>query len=83
MSEINIYGTDWCEDTMHTLKHLDALGVPYEYINIDEDTDAANWVVTMNAGKQKTPTLDIEGTVLSVPSDEQLDDALRSKGILS
>lgn len=83
MSEINIYGTDWCEDTQHTVRHLESLGVPFDFINIDEDTEAASWVQTQNEGRQRTPTIDIEGLVLSVPSDQELDEALRTKGILS
>jgi hypothetical protein len=42
---------------------------------IEEDTDAASWVETINAGRP-TPTLDIEGTVLSTPTDQQLDEGL-------
>lgn len=82
MNPVNVYGTDWCEDTQHTREHLDELGIPYSYINIERDAGAASWVKRQNQGKQKTPTVDVEGLVLSVPSDDELDSVLRSEGLL-
>jgi len=83
MSSINIYGTDECEDTQHTRQHLDTLGIPYDYINIEQDPDAANWVRHHNEGSEKTPTVDVDGLVLTMPSDDELDEVLRSEGLLS
>ncbi len=80
---VKVYGADWCGVTRMTLKHLDGLGVPYKYINVDEDPQSSAWVKEQNDGDEVKPTLDIEGEVLSAPRDYLLDDALRRHGILS
>lgn len=83
MNPIEVYGTDWCDDTHRTRNHLDALGMPYQYINIDEQPGAATWVKQQNDGKQKTPTVKLQGLVLSEPSDAELDAALRRQGLMA
>ena len=81
--EVKVYGADWCGDTQHTLKHLSALGVAYRYINVEQDEKARAWVKEHNDGKERKPTLDIAGQILSVPSDRELDSALREKGFMA
>ena len=81
MPDVEVYGTDWCEDTQQTRAHLQQLAVEYRYINIEQDQAAAGWVKRQNDGEQKTPTVKLPGLVLSVPSDAQLDTAMRAKGI--
>jgi glutaredoxin len=76
MANIKVYGADWCETTKHTRAHLDQLGVSYQYINIDNDRQAAAWVAAQNGGKEKKPTLDIDGQVLTAPSNKELDAVL-------
>lgn len=83
MEPIKVYGADWCGMTTATLEHLDELGLKYQYINVDEDSAAAQWVRDQNGGKEKKPTLDIGGEVVTAPSNRQLDDVLRRKGLLS
>jgi glutaredoxin len=77
MGGVKVYGADWCKDTQRTLKHLDKLGVDYEYINVEQDEEAARWVKEQNDGRERKPTVDIMGRVLSVPSDEELEAALK------
>ena len=78
MPNIKVYGADWCGLTRYTLRHLDELGVAYEYIDVDNDQQASEWVKQQNNGKEKKPTLDIDGRVLTAPSNRQLDEALRA-----
>lgn len=80
---IKVYGADWCGDTQRALKFLDSVGVPYEYINVEQDERAAAWVREQNDGKERKPTVDINGQVLSVPSDHELTGALREKGLMA
>ena len=82
MRQITVYGADWCHDTQNTLRHLEEVGVPFEFRDIDEDLGALEFVTCHNAGKRKLPTVDVAGRVLSVPDDEQLDEALRGQGIV-
>jgi mycoredoxin len=67
--------------TRATRVHLDRLGIAYEYINIDRDREAAAWVASQNGGKEKKPTLDVDGQVLTTPSNSELDTVLREKGL--
>ena len=81
--EVKVYGADWCEDTQHTLEHLRGLGVAHRFIDIDEDEAARAWVSAQNDGKERKPTLDIAGQVLTEPTDRELDSALREKGFMA
>ena len=78
MSKVKVYGADWCEDTQRTLRHLERLGVDYDYINIEQDAAARRWVSEQNDGKERKPTVEVGGRVLSVPSDEELEESLRN-----
>lgn len=83
MLEVKVYGADWCEDTQRTLKHLRSLGVAHRYVNIEQDEAARDWVREHNGGKERKPTLDVAGQVLSAPTERELDSALREKGLMA
>lgn len=74
---IRVFGTTWCPMTTATLRHLDQLGVKYQFIDIEADPKAAQWVRRQNDGKERKPTLDIDGVILSEPSNAEVDSALR------
>lgn len=82
MNEVKVYGAGWCEDTEATRNHLDSLGVPYEYIDVDKDPQAQAWVKEQNGGKQRTPTVDIRGRIVVEPDEKQLEEALRGTGLM-
>ena len=79
--QVKIYGADWCGDTRRALRVLDTTGVKYDYINIDDDADGEKKVIAFNNGKRRIPLVEIgseKGTQsLSVPSDSELEKALR------
>ncbi|MGI8653779.1 MAG: glutaredoxin domain-containing protein [Pyrinomonadaceae bacterium] len=84
MDKVEVYGADWCGDTKRTLRHLDALGVDYKYIDVEQDAAASAWVKEQNNGKERKPTVKLGDTeVLSVPSDAELETALRKKNLVS
>lgn len=83
MASVKVYGADWCSMTRSALAHLKQLGIQYEYIDIDQDREAAQWVASQNDGKEKKPTIDIDGQVLSEPPHGLLDQILREKGLLT
>jgi glutaredoxin len=77
--KITIYGAQWCEDTRRTRELLDELGVPYEYVDIDEVPEAEVWITRANHGKRVTPTVDLgDGRLLFEPSDAEMEAALES-----
>ncbi len=81
--EVKVYGAEWCHDTQDTLKHLKELGVAHVYIDVEQDEQASAWVKQHNDGKERKPTLDIAGQVLSVPTNRELESALREKGFMA
>jgi len=79
---VTVYGADWCGDTRRTLRQLDQRGVDYEYIDIDGDADGEKKVIEHHNGKRRIPLVEIasddgEPTRLSVPSESELERALR------
>ena len=82
MPNVTVYGADWCPLTTATRRHLDHLAVNYDYIDIEDDPEAARWVAEQNDGKEKKPTIKVDGAVLIEPSNAELDQVLREKGIL-
>lgn len=78
---IKVYGADWCEDTQQTLMDLQTMGVPYEYINIDKDEKARQWVIDQNEGRVVTPTVQVAGEILSEPSAYELGNMIRATGM--
>jgi glutaredoxin len=68
--------------TKDALRHLDTMGVHYKYIDIDADAPAAKWVADHNNGREKKPTIDVDGEILTEPSDSDLDEVLRAKSVI-
>ena len=80
--KVTVYGTDWCGDTVRTRRHLDRSGVRYDYINIDENSDGEKKVISHSNGTRRVPLVEIASDdgntkALAVPSDSELDGALR------
>ena len=82
MDKVEVYGADWCGDTQRTRQHLDRLGVAYDYINVEQDQQASEWVKQQNDGKERKPTVKIGEQVLAEPSNQALEHALRQEGLL-
>jgi glutaredoxin len=62
---------------------LDALGVAYDYVDVEADAEAAGWVREQNDGKERKPTVKIGRQVLSTPDEEELESALKEEGLVS
>ena len=79
---VEVYGADWCGDTQRTRRHLDHLGVAYQYINVEQDPQASEWVKQQNDGKERKPAVKVGERVLAEPSDQALEQALRHEGLV-
>jgi mycoredoxin len=73
---MTVYGAYWCKDTIKTIAFLSGAGIPYTFVDIDHDLEGAEKVQAWNHGNMSTPTLDIEGRIVSVPSIEELEEIL-------
>jgi mycoredoxin len=68
-----MYATTWCGDCRFARRWLDAHGIAYDYINIEEDEQAATYVAQVNNGARSVPTLIFpDGSILVEPDARQL-----------
>jgi len=72
--KIVMYGKDWCRDC-HFAKHwFDTHDIPYEYINVEEDKQAEEYMRKVNGGIGSVPTIVFpDGSFLIEPTARQLD----------
>lgn len=83
MSEITMYGAEWCGDCIRSKRLLTEVGVVYSYINIEEVSGAADKIVEINGGTQSIPVIVFsDGTHLTEPSDPDLRKKLESLGLI-
>ena len=76
--EIRLYGAEWCPDCHRSRNYLDSQSVAYEYINVDGDDDAQNYVKQVNDNRLIIPTIVFpDGSVLVEPSNAELARKLR------
>jgi glutaredoxin len=80
---VTVYGADWCEDTQRSLRHLRRLGIAHTYENVDRDPEALGRAKSLNDGVRRTPTIDVDGTTLVEPSNEELTSALGERGLIA
>jgi mycoredoxin len=70
---IKMYATPGCGDCRMAKRWFDSHGIPYEYINIAEDENAAVYVVRVNKGMRSVPTIVFpDGSILVEPSVREL-----------
>lgn len=76
-SEIIIYATSWCWDCKRARKFFDDHQIAYQWINIDNDKQAEQYVVKVNKGMRSVPTIVFpDGTLLVEPSNTLLAEKL-------
>ena len=70
---IIIYATDWCGDCKRARRFFDDHKIPYQWINIDANPEAEQFVRTANNGDRSVPTIVFpDGRILVEPSNRQL-----------
>ncbi len=71
--QIEVYGAPWCPDCRRSKQFLGEMRIPYKWIDIDQEPDAAAFVREKNDGKQIIPTIVFEdGSVLVEPGNDEL-----------
>ncbi len=81
-SEITVYGTTWCGMTQLVRRYLDRIGLRYKYLDLEENTDAADQLRWITGGYTSHPTVVIDGQVLIEPEIEELQVALTENGYI-
>ncbi|WP_100445601.1 mycoredoxin [Glycomyces xiaoerkulensis] len=68
-----MFSTSWCGYCRRLKMVLDSEGVRFEEVNIEDDPEAAEWVMGVNGGNRTVPTLRFDdGTALTNPSPAQV-----------
>ena len=80
-TEIQVYGTDWCGLTHAVREYLTNARLPYDYFDIERDTDAREFVVAMNDGRYRFPLVVVEEQVVLEPTVATLRRVLGEHGI--
>lgn len=67
--KLKVYGTKWCADCIRIKYFLKRANVEYDYVDIDNDSKAAEFVIGVNpSGFRSVPVLEFEdGTILIEP----------------
>ncbi|WP_026423138.1 mycoredoxin [Actinokineospora inagensis] len=66
---LTMYSTTWCGYCRRLKLQLDAEGIEYVEVNIEETPSAADFVMSVNGGNQTVPTLHFpNGSALTNPS---------------
>jgi mycoredoxin len=74
-----MYSTPWCGYCHRLKSQLDREGIRYEVIDIEQDPESAEYVMSVNGGNQTVPTLRFEdGSALTNPSIVQVKNHLAS-----
>ncbi|MEX2536481.1 MAG: glutaredoxin domain-containing protein [Trueperaceae bacterium] len=83
--QIKVYTTRWCGDCQITKKYLAKFDIPYQEIDIENDPQAAEYVMQVNNGRRSVPTLvyNEEATSLSHFSRAKLDEFLQRHQLLA
>ena len=72
-SGITVYGARWCPDCRRSKQFLGEQRVHYEWIDVDKDPSALDYVKEVNDGKQIIPTIVFEdGSILVEPTNAEL-----------
>ena len=71
--QIIIYGTTWCWGSKRVRSILEKGNIPFSWIDIDKDDEAARIVMGINHGNRSVPTIAFpDGSYLVEPSDAEL-----------
>ena len=83
MSDITVYGAEWCGDCRRSKRFLDANNVKYNYIDVEADAAASDKVIEINGGMRSIPVIIFsDGTHLTEPSDIALKEKLEVLKVL-
>ena len=83
ISEIVMYGAEWCGDCRRSKRLLDELHVDYTYVDVEANPAEIETVKNYNGGAQSIPVIVFpDGSHLTEPSDPALRAKLDEAGAL-
>ena len=70
--KITMYGADWCSDCRRSKALLDAEGVDYDYVDVEQSAEAADAAKAIS-GRTSIPVIAFpDGSFQVEPSDAEL-----------
>jgi thioredoxin reductase (NADPH) len=71
--EITVYGAHWCPDCRRSKQFLGEHQIPYNWVDIEQDPQAEQFVIETNNGKRIIPTITFaDGSLLVEPTNAEL-----------
>jgi mycoredoxin len=75
--QLVMFTTTWCGYCVRLKRFLDREGIAYREVNIEEDPEAAAFVMNVNGGNRTVPTLRFpDGGALTNPSPAEITERL-------
>ncbi|UCD78221.1 MAG: FAD-dependent oxidoreductase [Desulfobacterales bacterium] len=72
-ADISVYGAHWCPDCRRSKQFLGEHQIPYNWIDIEEDSEGEKFVLQKNEGKRIIPTIVFsDGSFLVEPTNAEL-----------
>ena len=79
---LTVYGRRWCGISQMIRRYLDRLGVPYEYVDMEQHPEAEQQLAWLTGGRVRSPTIALDDQLLVQPSTQELARALARRGII-
>ncbi|MCY3567667.1 MAG: glutaredoxin family protein [Chloroflexi bacterium] len=71
--DVLLYVNAWCGDCRRAIRFLDEFEIPYRTIDLDDQPEAAEVVMSLNRGSRSVPTILVDGEhVATEPSRAEL-----------
>lgn len=82
-SEIQVYGADWCGVTFRVREYLMHARLSYDFLNIEQDPEARQFVLATTDGRLRFPVVVVEDHIVVDPTIAELQRELESREILA
>src|ERR687891_2828738 len=76
-----LYGRGWCAMSQMARRHLDRMGIPFEYVDLDRHPEVESRLAWLTGGRVHSPVVSVGGEVLVQPTIRELDWALARRGL--
>jgi mycoredoxin len=72
-ASLTMYTTTWCGFCQRLKTMLEASGIPYDEVDIEQDSAAADFVGSVNGGNHTVPTLKFaDGSTMTNPAANEI-----------
>lgn len=81
-TDVVVYGRRWCALSQMLRRHLNRIGVPYEYVDLDLHPEVEARLEWLTGGRVYSPLVSIDGRLLVQPSKSEVEWALARAGAI-